>query len=193
MIDQIYQIQIYLKYIKPKIWRRILVKSDLSLLDFHKIIQTCTGWTNFHLHQFIKDNIRYTIKTPYNVLNEYDNINEKNVKIHDLLKIEKEKIIYEYDFGDSWIHIIILEKILPIYKNMEYPICIKGKRSFPPEDCGSYCGYENMLEILKNSKHKEYKSYIEWLGGKFDSEYFNKDEINNLLKKENYGCTGTFL
>lgn len=53
MIDQIYQIQIYLKHIKPKIWRSILVKSDLSLLDFHKIIQTCTGWTNFHLQKYM--------------------------------------------------------------------------------------------------------------------------------------------
>ena len=60
MVEQIYQIQIYLRDIKPKIWRRILVKSDLSLLDFHKIIQTCTGWTNFHLHQFTEERVIIT-------------------------------------------------------------------------------------------------------------------------------------
>jgi hypothetical protein len=45
-----------------------------------------------------------------------------------------------------------------------------------------------MLEILKQPDHEEYESYIEWLGGKFDSEYFDKNEINKMLKKKDFGC-----
>jgi hypothetical protein len=51
---RIFQIQISLRDIKPKIWRRILVSEDLLLSDFHKIIQTTMGWTNSHFHHFIK-------------------------------------------------------------------------------------------------------------------------------------------
>ena len=62
MTKKTYQIQIALRGSKPKIWRRIVVPSDLLLSDFHKIIQTTMGWTNSHLHQFIKNRTFYTLK-----------------------------------------------------------------------------------------------------------------------------------
>lgn len=38
--------------------------------------------------------------------------------------------IYEYDFGDSWWHILKLEKILFPEEEVKYPVCIKGKRAY---------------------------------------------------------------
>lgn len=185
MFDIIYRIQVSLKNSKPKIWRRLLIYPDTKLSDFHKILQICTGWRNCHSHQFVKDEIYYT-KEMNNDLDEEYIVDYKNMKIKDLLKIEKDKIVYEYDFGDSWEHNIILEKILFYDNNAKYPICINGKRNFPPEDCGGICGYEELLDILKNPYHKEYKNIIEWLDNldysNFDPEYFNKNEINNLLE-----------
>ena len=58
----------------------------------------------------------------------------------------------------------------------------------PPEDCGGIWGYSNLLEIMNNPDHEEYKSYVDWLGNKFDPEYFDKDEVNELLKQNDYGC-----
>jgi hypothetical protein len=189
MAKNIYQIHISLKGFSPKIWRRILVQSDLLLSDFHKIIQTSMGWTNSHLHHFIKNRKFYTLRTKDDDLwYEMDNVDYKNMKIYDLLKKNKERIIYEYDFGDSWEHDIILEKILPFDARMKYPVCIEGKKNCPPEDCGGVWGYSDMLEILKQPDHEEYDSYIEWLGGEFDPEYFDKDEVNDLLGEKDYGC-----
>ena len=189
MTKKVYQIQIALKDFKPKIWRRILIPPDLFLSDFHKIIQTSMGWTNSHLHQFIKNGKFYTRRIPDDdYWDEMDNVDYKNVKISDLLKVEKEKIIYEYDFGDSWEHNIILEKILPADDKIEYPVCIAGKMNCPPEDCGGVGGYIDMLEVLKQPDHEEYDSYIKWLGGAFDPGYFNKDEVNEMLKEKDFGC-----
>ncbi len=187
----IYQIQIALTGFRPKIWRRVLVPSDLLLSDFHKVIQTTMGWTNSHLHQFIKNRIFYTVKYPgdltWEEMNQID-YRKKKLRISDLLKAEKEKIIYEYDFGDGWNHDIILEKILADDDKANYPVCLSGKMNCPPEDCGGVWGYADMLEILKQPDHEEYDSYIEWLGGEFDPEYFNIDEVNKLLRKKGYGC-----
>jgi len=44
------------------------------------------------------------------------------------------------------------------------------------------------LDIIKNPKHEEYDSMIEWLGWDFDPEYFNRNEINALLEQKDYGC-----
>jgi hypothetical protein len=53
----------------------------------------------------------------------------------------------------------------------------------PPEDCGGVWGYTDMIEILKNPDHKEYESYKEWLGDEFDTEYFDIDSVNNILRR----------
>lgn len=166
-----------------------MVPSDLLLSDFHKVIQTSMGWTNSHLHQFIKDNTFYSARMQDDDFwDEMDNVDYKNMKLSDLLKKEKEKMVYEYDFGDGWEHDIILEKILPVDKNTKYPVCLAGKMSCPPEDCGGVWGYADMLEILKDPDHEEYETYVEWLGGEFDPEYFDKDLVNQLLMEEEYGC-----
>lgn len=191
MTTKIFQIQIALKGFKPKIWRRILVPSDLLLSHFHKIIQTTMGWTNSHLHQFIRGKVFFSDEDPeFDMYGSIESVNykKKKIRISDLLQIEKDKIIYEYDFGDSWNHEIILEKILPVDSAVKYPVCLAGKMSCPPEDCGGIWGYSNMLEILKQPDNEEYEEMIDWLGEDFDPKYFEVDEINLLLSKKNYGC-----
>ena len=193
MTKKTYQIQIALRGSKPKIWRRILVPSDLLLSDFHKIIQTTMGWTNSHLHQFIKNRTFYTrIMADDNFGGDMDNVDYSKIKISDLLKKEKDIIIYEYDFGDGWEHDIILEKIENNGMNKNIPTCLIGKNNCPPEDCGGIWGYSEMLEILKHPDHAEYEEYVEWLGGEFDPKYFDKIEINERLKTQDFGCFELF-
>lgn len=184
MSREVYQIEISLKGIEPKIWRLILVYSDTSLVNFHRIIQTTMGWTNSHLHLF-SDGIYVYSPKEFEV---EDALNSRRVKLDKILHRGNTRIQYEYDFGDGWDHDIILEKIRPADDLIKVPICIQGNRNCPPEDCGGTWGYDEMLDVLKQPDHKDYDSYIEWLGGEFDPEYFNRDEINVLLSKRNYGC-----
>lgn len=161
-----------------------MINSDILLVDLHRIIQTTMGWTNSHLHLFSDGIFEYSPK-------EFEVENTKNsriVRLDKILKEEKSKINYEYDFGDGWEHDLILEKILTPDNQLQVPKCIAGKRNCPPEDCGGIWGYSDMLEILKQTDHEEYESYLEWLGGNFDPEYFDMDDINERLKKKDFGC-----
>ena len=56
------------------------------------------------------------------------------------------RFVYEYDFGDSWQHEIVLEKILEPEPNVAYPRCIEGARACPPEDVGGIWGYADFLD-----------------------------------------------
>lgn len=173
----IYQIQIALTRSEPFIWRRLLIPSNLLLPDLHLIIQVSMGWENDHLYQFIKGKIFYSPE------DDTEDVEYEDIKISDLLKKEKEKIVYEYDFGDSWVHDVILEKILPDDKKLKSSICLEGKMACPPEDCGGTWGYSNMLEILKHEDHEDYENIMEWLGGEFDPEYFDIESLNKILKR----------
>ena len=168
-----------------------MIPSDLLLPDFHRIIQTSMGWDNSHLHQFIKNGTFYTMRMKDDDFwNDMNNVDYKRMRICDLLQKEKEKIVYEYDFGDGWEHDIILEKIVPVDAHTNYPVCLAGKNNCPPEDCGGVWGYARMLAVLKEPDHEEHESYMEWLGEEFDPEYFDKDEVNALLRRKDYGCIG---
>lgn len=178
-----YQLKISLNYINPLIWRRLVVKSDITLPELHKIIQTVMGWSNCHLHQFSANGKLYSEPDKKSLL-EY--IDYRKINLNQVLS-KKQPITYIYDFGDGWEHEIELEKILPNHIK-EHPYCIDGERSCPPEACGGPPGYEELLRIISDSGDDEYDEVLEWLDDSFHAEYFDIDEINNMLKNEDYGC-----
>ena len=55
----VYQLKITLKHVKPPIWRRIQVKSDIPLKVLHRIIQQVIGWEDEHLHDFNIKGVSY--------------------------------------------------------------------------------------------------------------------------------------
>lgn len=165
-----------------------MVPSDVLLSDLHKIIQTIMGWTNSHLHQFIKGRDFYEPTMPEELMMDSSGIDYTGIRLNDLLKKEKETMIYEYDFGDGWEHEIRLEKVLPFDESTPIPVCIDGARDCPPEDCGGIWGYSELLKIVKNPAHEEYEDYMAWLPENFDPDYFDIDDTNKALKTKDYGC-----
>ncbi|MGK5095198.1 plasmid pRiA4b ORF-3 family protein [Deltaproteobacteria bacterium TL4] len=174
----IYQLKVTLKGSKPPIWRRIQVASDINLSKLHRILQIVMGWEDCHLHQYIIGGMNYG-KPDHEFGNEIEN--ESRVKLDQFRP--KMKFVYEYDFGDSWGHEMVVEKTLLPEEGVSYPICITGKRACPPEDCGGIWGYASFLEAIQNPGHPEHEEMLEWAGGEFDPEAFDLDAINQELKR----------
>ncbi len=179
---RIYQFKITLWDSKQPIWRRIQVPEAYTFWDLHVAIQDAMGWSDYHLHLFeIVDpstGMKCEIGIPEKEYDEYgETLPGWKQKIADYISMEYPKLDYVYDFGDNWKHKIQLEKILPRKKDVNYPRCIKGKRACPPEDCGGIWGYEEFLKAIKDPKHEEHKEMLEWIGGKFDSEHCDVNEV----------------
>jgi hypothetical protein len=49
---EIYQIKITLRDSHPPIWRRIHVRSDITLAKLHRIVQCVMGWEDSHIHGY---------------------------------------------------------------------------------------------------------------------------------------------
>lgn len=178
-LRQVYQIKVTLKNFRPPIWRRLLITSDTTLPKFHIILQKAMGWTNSHLHEFKVGATHYGEPDP-----DFDSIQDEfHVRLSKIVTREKIKFSYIYDFGDDWLHDILVEKILPMEAGRSYPRCIKGKRACPPEDIGGVWGYGDFLEIMQDPEHPEYEDMSDWIGGEFDAEYFDLDEINAFLSE----------
>jgi hypothetical protein len=179
----IYQLKITLQGIKPPIWRRFHVPSDMNLAKLHQVIQAVMGWEESHMHQFKVGKIYYGMTYPDDVAGMPETRDERKARLNELAPRPKAKFIYEYDFGDSWEHEVVLEKILPPEQGTKYPVCIDGKRACPPEDCGGVWGYAELLDAIKDPNHPEPEDRLEWLGGDFDPEAFNVEAVHKALRR----------
>ena len=181
--NRVYQFKISMTRIKPPILRRIQVPETYTFWDLHIAIQDVMGWIDYHLHVFEMVNPSTGMKSEIGIPDEeYEECGETLAdwenKIADWFNLENRKACYTYDFGDNWVHTIILEKILRREDEVKYPICIKGKRACPPEDCGGVWRYEELLEAITDTKHEEHEEILAWVGGEFDPEHFDLEEVH---------------
>ena len=178
----VYQLRIDIIGAKPPIWRRLLVPSDITLEEMHRIIQEAFGWWDAHLHMFTKDGQRFSIPFEDDFMGASAE-DERDVLLSDLLQKEEDTLRYTYDFGDNWEHTIKLEKIVQ-EENGPLPRCIKGKNACPPEDVGGLWGYYAMLDSLADPDDPEHEHWKGWVeGDSFDPTRFDLDEVNARLEQ----------
>lgn len=183
---QTYEIEVFLTATEPRIWRRLHVPANANLGWLHAVLQVAMGWTNSHLHQFICGEHVYA--DPAAQLEQYEGdppvLDERKTTLREVAPGIRDGLVYEYDFGDSWEHMVIVQDILNAPpSSATTALCLAGARACPPEDCGGLGGYEELLKALKNRKHPEHKSMKEWLGRPFDAEVFDPAKINTWLRK----------
>ncbi len=175
-----FQFKITLKYIRPPIWRRLLVPDNLSLGELHQIIQVTMGWTNSHLHAFHIGLLEYGRAGDDEEVGS-SVADEDSTLLKHLSLIKGKKFTYDYDFGDGWVHEIRVEKVQPAGDLHPRPSCLGGERACPPEDCGGVPGYENVLRVLKRARTKDDREFKEWIGD-YDPESFDVDNVNEFLR-----------
>ncbi len=175
----VYKLKIVLRDTKPAIWRRIEVPGGTRLDRLNLMIQAAMGWCNCHLHSFTIGEETYGM---YDDELDVDYEDEQDYRLQDVVPHENVTFTYTYDFGDNWEHDVIVERITPPQAGVKYPRCIDGARACPPEDVGSTCGYAEFLKAIRNPKHEEHDSFLEWVGGKFDAESFDVGEADASVK-----------
>jgi hypothetical protein len=176
-----YQLRITLLGIDPPIWRRIQVTSTFPLASLHDSIQAVMGWTDSHLHGFEKDGKHWGVPET-DEFGDLKLIDERKVPVGTVLKAEGDVLRYEYDFGDSWVHDVLLEKIVPSEAPPK-PHCLGGARRCPPEDVGGPHGYQEFLDAIFDPQHEEFDHYRQWAGGPFDAEEFHLQAVNYTLER----------
>jgi hypothetical protein len=181
---QIYQFKITLQDIKPTIWRRIQISDLCTFWSLHVAIQDAMGWKDYHLHEFTimdseypEDKIEMKIGIPFeDDFEEYMPHAGWNIKVSKYLAHNK-SFQYLYDFGDNWRHLVEFEGVLNKSPKARYPICIGGEMACPPEDVGGIYGYKEFLKAIKNKKHPEHQSYLDWIEGAFDPNKFDVKKV----------------
>jgi hypothetical protein len=177
---RVYQLKVSLRGAKPPIWRRLLVPADTSLAWLHATIGAAFDWHGGHMHVF---------ETVYGDFGHADrelgHRADGSVTLEQVAPQVKAKIRYTYDFGDDWVHDIVVEKVLDRDPSIAYPLCTGGKRAAPPDDCGGIWGYEELAEVLADPAHPEHEERLAWLGladaSRFAPDAFDMEAVNRRL------------
>jgi Plasmid pRiA4b ORF-3-like protein len=180
-----YVLHVTIDDISPPIWRDIVIGERTTLVQLHRTLQVVFGWFDMHLHMFKINGVKYAQPEDESGagLDELNARSTLDVTIKDLQLQEGATFTYEYDFGDSWTHTI---EVASVHAEIDseltvYPLLIGGERAAPPEDCGGLPGYEQLLKVLRDPKHKEHESMLEWLGLPFDPELFDMRTVTHAL------------
>lgn len=113
---------------------------------------------------------------------DLDLIDERSARLNQLLRRAGDRLVYEYDFGDSWVHEVVFEEL---QRNMEaspIPRCHAGSRAAPPVDSGGVHGYAELVQALADPTHPEHDEQRTW-AGQYDPERFDADAINGRLAR----------
>jgi hypothetical protein len=188
----VYQFRIWLREISPMIWRRVLLRSDQTLADLHYALQISFGWTDFHLHRFALHGKEYGIPRRGG---PWYTANARHVRLADLHLRHRERFVYEYDFGDSWVHEIRLEQTVALGARHTYPRCIGGARAGPPEDCGGPWAYlalrqhyspfriaERLVDLLDDRDRDDGEEELVTLRYWLKCDRFDRRAVNRRLQ-----------
>ncbi|MDH5399113.1 MAG: plasmid pRiA4b ORF-3 family protein [Cyclobacteriaceae bacterium] len=181
--DTVLQFYVELMEIKPVVWRRIQVPFHYNFWDLHTAVQDAMGWWDSHLHNFSIRGKRKRKKALIGIPDFHKTGDlpevfpgwEIPVTVH--FNSPGVEAVYEYDYGDGWMHMVKLEGHIHREIKLKYPLCIAGERACPPEDCGGVYGYYDLLKVLSDPKHADYHDTRTWVGEDYDPEYFDHEKV----------------
>ena len=175
---------------KPPIWRRLELRSDVTLDVLHVILQVSMGWTGYHLHQFSEPNPQGRWGTHFLAIEDEDGEGtpEESVQLNQVLREVGDRILYIYDFGDDWHHRIKVEKIEPASDATPLARCVGGRKACPVEDSGGAWMWNKVAQSLREDPtrdkmilNEDLEDYVDWLPEDFDPDEFDLQETNEVI------------
>jgi hypothetical protein len=186
--------------IEPEIWRELEVRGDISLAQLHGVLQVAFGWEDVHLHRFTDSDpfaplrpINGEIPEPVQWLpsewcEEPTDLPEEEYSVLQLFIRGSGRVFYEYDFGDSWLHVLELLGTRPADADAPIARLTSGARRAPVEDSGEFPGYQALLNVLADPSHPDHFEHAAWVGGmtetrgRFDPEFLDIAAVDQELR-----------
>lgn len=185
--DDWLQLRIQLLDIEPAIVRVVRVPASMTLDRLHDVLQDALGWLDCHLHEFhLPDGRRVGMADGDWPEDDMRPLDERSMKLTEAFA-HGAPVIYQYDFGDDWEHLITVEDAGPKTADDTRPWLVAAARACPPEDCGGSGGYELMLEALADPDHEEHDSYLDWTDGGYDPDIVHASLFSRPLGKRRRG------
>lgn len=169
-----FRVRVDLRRSKLRIWRRLELRSDLTLDVMHRVLQTAFGWTDMHLWRFALggdpfSQMGQSYLCPWDVedRDSWDDggLPASGVRLDETMQDAGDVLFYVYDYGDHWELTLRLEEVSAAAVDAPSAVVLSGRRAAPPEDCGGVTDGAELAELLG------------------DPEAFDIDAVNASLRR----------
>ena len=123
-----FRVRVDLMYAKPPIWRRLDLPGDLMLDELHVVLQVAMGWEDSHLHKFgvgVHRRTRAYFVTGFDLSEGDEGVAEDEVRLDQVVSVKGDRLFYDYDFGDGWEHVLVVEDVLD--DPPPAPVCLRAR------------------------------------------------------------------
>ncbi|WP_231976691.1 plasmid pRiA4b ORF-3 family protein [Mycobacterium sp. E740] len=167
------RVRVELDDARPPIWRRLDLRSDMTLDVLHQALQVAFSWDDRHLHRFSLggspfDRNSQVFLCPYDAENpefgDDPGPEASQVRLDQTLQNPGDSLHYVYDYGDNWELTLQLEQVMTALDDSPTAVLVDGGRAAPPEDCGGLLDAEQLAQVLD------------------DPARFEPDEVNAALR-----------
>ena len=172
-----YELRVTLRGVRPAVWRRVKVRNDITLENLHRVLQIAMGWSDSHMHEFRSHGTGTGRVRGLPI----ERAQEPRTRLADLLGKPKDRLVYEYDFGDSWEHELVLERVADHPSGARYPWVLAGAGACPPDDVRGVGGYAHFLQAIRDPRHPDHAEMMDWHGGSFDPAPFDAHAVNRAF------------
>jgi hypothetical protein len=140
------------------------------------------GWQNKHLYRFIINSVEYSEPPPDTAWPPVQD--PHRVTLDQVVYEEGSRFIYIYDYKADWQHVIKVDRKLAPKPDMQYPVCLSGRRACPPEDTNGIFEYMQLLDIFGDPDHDDHTAVLKVWGPDFDPDAFDLEKINQALHQQ---------
>jgi hypothetical protein len=201
----IYQFYAELDEYEPFIWRRFQVAGNLTMAQLAYVIMTMFEMKAGHLFAFelpqdeIAEGLANGMTPEFSKVYRFEILNEESyvegdercvildAKEHTIfrnLSKLRERLGFNYDFGDNWWVFLTLEEVFidKYVAGRELPRVLEGEGYGIIDDCGGVPGLQEVAQAFKKKKGKMYKELKDWLGiDNLDMSALNIEDMNFRL------------
>jgi len=200
----IFHVRVDLKGSKPRIWRRLELRSDLTLDVVHRVLQAAFSWTDTHLWRFSLGGEPFSragqeFLCPWDVEEEeFEDdgaLPASDVRLDETMQDAGDTLHYVYDYGDSWELTLGVEAVSADGADKPSAVVVAGRRAAPPEDCGGVTDGAALAELLGDPEAFD----IHAVNASLRSPYIALSEHNldrrliDLMNRLTYGPVGEDL
>lgn len=206
MMDElkIFRIRVDLGGAEPPIWRRLDLRSDLTLDVVHEVLQVAFDWTDSHLHRFSLgghpfDQTAQLFLCPYDAeegeLDDEGGIPASEVRLDETMQEPGDALAYVYDYGDNWELTVRLEDVLPAPADAPSAVAVAGSRTAPPEDSGGGTDLASIAMVVDDPTHFDLNQLNKGLRAPYFTlrEYSVHPRLVDLVNRLRYTSIGADL